>query len=90
MTAFYLGHDPLVPGRKASYRRNLLYIREARWHLGILMGKVDVADVDDFKRSLTHHDLIMKALREIPRPEKGKPPVLTPMECAAIVLEGLD
>lgn len=77
VTTFYLGNDPLDPICIPSYRRNLVYIREAMWHLSILTGKVKVGDGDDFKFSLESHDLIMEALQDGPSvgPKRGIPPL---------------
>ena len=61
-TAFYLGEDPIDPDFIPSYRRNLLYIREARWALWIVMGLAKVNSKEDYNRSLTAQDKIMEGL----------------------------
>lgn len=89
-TTFYLGVNPLSTGCIPYYRRHLLYVREARWHLAILMGKVDIKSVEDFDRSLRHHDVIMDALCESPRPTPGSIPPLNQVEAVVITVEGID
>lgn len=58
-TDFYLGHDPLDPSLISAYRRNLLYIREAKWALHIIRGGVTAGSRNDFKWSLAMQDCIM-------------------------------
>ena len=44
VTKFYLVRDPVDPRWIRTYRRNLLYISEARWHLGVVMGTIAIGD----------------------------------------------
>lgn len=92
VTQFYLGNDPLAPGMKHSYRHNLIYIREARWHLAILLGKVDVKSEDDFTVTLQHHDCIQQRLKRSRKPNTNPKgfPVWNEVEVAAVVEEELD
>jgi hypothetical protein len=90
VTTFYLGNDPLDPISIPSFRRNLVYIREARWHLGILMKKVSVKSVEEFERSLHHQDVIAQGLKGSPRPPTRGIPPFNEIEVAAIVEEGIE
>jgi hypothetical protein len=62
-TEFYLQHDPTDPSWIESYRRNLIYTPQARWHLGVVMGSTDVKDREAYNLVLKNHDLIMEAMR---------------------------
>ena len=61
-SAFYLRADPLKPRCIPSYRRNLIYIREARWHLMILEGLISVGSNDDFDWTIKNHHNILNGL----------------------------
>jgi hypothetical protein len=63
-TKFYLAKDPVDPVYLPHYRRNLLYIVESRWYLGILLGEMDLKSKLDFNRIRVHHDNIMEALAD--------------------------
>jgi hypothetical protein len=60
-TIFYLGEDPTIPELIPYYRRNLLYIPEAHWHLGVVIGSVSLPDPDNavayYSRVMEDHDL---------------------------------
>jgi hypothetical protein len=85
VTTFYLGNDPLDRRAIPIYRRNLVYIREARWHLGIIMGKVQVESREHFELYLFHHDMIHRQLKGVPRPQsRGVPPFMA-YEIASII-----
>ena len=89
VTSFYLGNDPLDPRCIPSYRRNLLYIREVWWHLGVLMGKYSVKSVEDFNRTMDIHDVIIEALRGMGSPDPRGIPKLNEVEVATIYADGL-
>lgn len=63
-TAFYLGVDPLNHLCIGSFRRNLIYIREARWHLAVRLEKIDIASKSHFDWYLDNHEIILKGLQE--------------------------
>lgn len=86
-TEFYLAMDPVHPSCISSYRRNLLYNREARWHLNHLVGTVDINSIEDFEWSLEHHDLILENVSK--RDAKGIPK-LNATEVQVICFEDLD
>jgi len=90
VTTFYLGNDPLDPRYIPSYWRNLVYIREARWHLGILMGKISMESREDFNLSLSTHDIIMETLAQLRLPVSRGVPLFNEVEVAAIVHENLE
>lgn len=62
-TEFYLGADPTDPSFITSYRRNMIYIPEARWHLGIVMGAWTVDNVKAFNAVRSNTDRIASAIR---------------------------
>ena len=63
-TGFYLARDPLDPKYIPFYRRNLLYIAESRWYLGILLQKFSVESVVDFNRVRVNYDNAMENISE--------------------------
>ena len=93
-TKFYLGVDPLNPMWIPSYRRNMLYIREARWHLAVLMEEAVIGNKATFRLFLEDHDFIMTALgKEVQ--EQGATSEngyrhLSQVEIEALVYEGID
>jgi hypothetical protein len=90
VTQFYLGNDPLDPRCIPSYRRNIIYIREARWHLRILMGKATFSSTQDFNNSLEHHDILINALRGAPSPGTRGIPHFREMDVAILVSDGIE
>ncbi|KAF9779586.1 hypothetical protein BJ322DRAFT_1024452 [Thelephora terrestris] len=90
VTAFYLGMDPLDPKYIPSYRHNLVYIREARWHLAVVLGKIDGKSQEDFAITLSHHDLIQNNMQRSSRPTGGGFPRWNDVEVSAVVEEELD
>jgi len=92
-TSFYLAIDPTDPIYIQSYRRNIVYVCEARWHLAILMGKNMVGNREIYAEFIDNHDYIMKALRKavegVDVDENICPP-LSQMEVEALVFEGID
>jgi hypothetical protein len=88
-TEFYLKRDPTNPSNIPIYRRNLLYIPEARWHLQRLMGRSPSPQHRDQVED--DHDLIMVALREGYKGLDNRSfPLLTQAEASAIAEEGLE
>ena len=94
-TEFYLTRDPTDPSNIPIYHRNLLYIPQARWHLGRLMENTTVElsakEVRQYyELILDNHDIIMLALREgYKGQDKHGYPLLTQAEATAVVEEGL-
>ena len=95
VTKFYLQTDPTDPDQIISYRRNLLYLPDSRWHLGVLLGvaagSADAA-ADHYTRVRDNHDKIMKSLQEegYGEPDDGGVPPLSRTEVEAIIDEGLE
>jgi len=95
-TVFYLANDPLNPRCIPSYRRNLIYIREARWHLGVLEGVIKVESNYDFDWVLKNHNSILDGLGHESSEEEedgkdGNPiPKLRRVEVEVIVVERLN
>jgi hypothetical protein len=96
-TRFYLNVDPLNPAYIPSYRRNLIYIREARWQLALLLGKVNNTSNKDYNRFLDDHDTLMEGLmKQVDGDGMGQggedtstPPLFSAKEVEVIVNEGL-
>jgi hypothetical protein len=93
-TQFYLRYDPVDPVFIRSYRRNLLYLPEPRWHLGLVMGVASISKEAAVKHYLMvreHHNTIMKALEVMGHHEvdENNVPLLSHVEVAAIIREGL-
>jgi hypothetical protein len=61
-TKFYCGIDPTDPALIPSYRFNMVFIPEMRWHLGIVLGLVRVGDSSAYKKTFQHQDTLMSAL----------------------------
>ena len=93
-TSFYLSADPLDPTYIPSYRRNMVYIREVRWHLAILMNKGRVGDRVFYQLMLENHDMIMNALKASVEAEEAPSddsfPLLSDVEVQALVFERID
>ena len=91
---FYLQDDPVDPATINSYRRNIIYISEARWHLCIMLGVFSVDNPTTFHEVHTNTDTIMEDLKENPPgPTKHDPdgvPAYTSKEVTLIIHEGLD
>ena len=64
-TVFYLSKDPVDPKNTPYYRRNLVYLAEARWHLGIVADGDLVDDAEFFETvRVDHHDYVMEAYQD--------------------------
>ena len=91
----YLSTDPANPAFIDTYRRNLLYVPDARWHLGVLMGVTGTSDEDrgrHYHRVRENHDRVMatplaEAHKE--RDPRGLP-LLSHTEIEVIVDERLE
>jgi len=92
---FYLSVDPLDPGCIPSYCRNLIYIREARWHLLVLKKEIKIGSAQEFNWSIGNHELILDALEhddeveEDPEDDADPVPRLGFTEVLVILYEGL-
>ena len=94
VTKFYLGEDPTDPAYIPTYRRNLLYLPEARWHLGLTMGVLGKLPEPKacglyFDKIQNHHDMIIEALPGLEY-DHDRFPLLTQAERSAIIEEGLE
>lgn len=96
VTDFYLGVDPTDPEFIPSYRRNLLYLPDSRWHLGLTLGVVPKKDkgaaISHYNRVRDNHDAIMKSLQAEDKTEPITDGIdlLSHAEVAAIIDEGLE
>jgi hypothetical protein len=62
VSEFYLKDDPTDPSLIQQYRRHLIYIPEARWHLGLIMKVAHSSSVHFFNKVRENHDRLMEAL----------------------------
>lgn len=60
VTKFYPSGDPLNPQTIPIFRRNLLLIREARWHLAVLSGVADQNDTAYFTLTVEDQDTLLQ------------------------------
>jgi len=63
-TCFYLGNNPLNPAWIPSYRCNIIYIRDAFWHLAVVDGSVTIGDFTDFNIVIDNYDIVMEAMKK--------------------------
>lgn len=88
-TRFYLLIDPLDPVCIPTYRRNLIYIREARWHLAILAKVCDWVSREQYNSTIDNDDYIICGLEAGEGGSGGIPP-FNANEVAVIFAEELD
>jgi len=65
-THFYLAINPVDPHWIRAYRQNLIYCREARWALLIILGIVSISSAGDYDWSLRNHDKVFDGLAKAP------------------------
>jgi hypothetical protein len=63
-TQFYLSEDPTDPGLIPTYRRNIIYIPEARWHLGVVLGKRGIGNGTSYNRMWRSFDILVDGLEQ--------------------------
>lgn len=95
VTDFYLSADPADPTHIPLYRRNLLYLPDARWHLGFLMGVgsgSEEAAANHYNIVRENHDKIVASILEEGNDDVDDPAKipLNDTEIAAIISEGLE
>ena len=95
VTEFYLNTDPTSPAFIKSYRRNLLYLPNPRWHLGVVMGVgsgSDRAAIDHYNLVHANHDKIMESLGVEGHTQFDEDgiPLLSRAEIAAIIEEKIE
>lgn len=92
-TAFYLSNDPVDPRNAPTLRRNLIYIREARWHL-ITLIRNSVSDLEPYATTIKNQAYLMASLYPSPRPAAMMDPTTIPpftqWEIFMILQENLD
>lgn len=94
-TRLYLEVDPTNPIFIRSYRRNLLFLPEPRWHLGIVMRGLASSGqeaVDQINKVRVNHDIIEDNVKVEGRKDVDKNGVylLNEVEIKAIIDEGLE
>ena len=87
-TMFYLSIDPLDPSCIPTYRRNLIYIREATWHLACLLKKIAYLDREEYNWVLEVNETVLYAIRKRPDGETSFPP-FSAAEVEAMVVLGI-
>ena len=63
-THFYLRDDPCVVRWIPNFRRNLVHIPEARWHLGIVLGENAAGDPVPYGRVRTNMDVLARYAKQ--------------------------
>ena len=88
---FYLNTDPTDPRHIPHYRRRLINLPIAHWHLATVLGHAALGDGDSYIRFHDDHDQIMRSLKEKGYGKSGPSgiPLLNIDEVAAVVAEGL-
>lgn len=90
-TRMYLGRDPLDPRYIPTYRRNLIFVREMRWHLAVLSdNEFTIPNRDFFNTTIENQYFLQDFLRQKAAVfKKGLPEIFTLPELMVIVLEGI-
>jgi hypothetical protein len=94
-TGLYLQVDPVDPKFIRSYRRNLLYLPEPRWHLGCVIrdslgsGQEAIGHYDKVWKNhdAIQHSLEIEGFNEF---DENKVALLSRVEVLAIIDEGLE
>ena len=77
-TAFYLRNDPVDPRNAPTLRRNLIYIREARWHLETLI-RGNVYGRNLYSATIINQNYLMASLHKAPpQPQAAMSPTNIP------------
>ena len=95
VTNFYLKEDPTDPIFIPTYRHNLLYLPDPRWHLGSVMGEGPFSEevaISRYHKVRENHYAIMQDLEvEGQRMrENSRIPLLSRNEVRCIIDEGLE
>jgi hypothetical protein len=72
-TTCYLSLDPVDPTYIPYYRHHLLYLPEARWHLGVIMDPSRIGNAVYYNMVRANHDSIMQE-PSIDAEDTGEPP----------------
>jgi hypothetical protein len=94
-TALYLQVDPTDPIYIRSYRRNLLYLPEPRWHLGIVMNGFASSGQEAFNhinKFRANNDTIIQSIEVEGHKDvdQNLVPLLNNVEIRVIIDEGLE
>ena len=88
VTKFYLGTDPLDPSVIPTLRRNLVLIREARWHLAVVLDKANIHDAAFFIKTVESQDFLLDPpegqLPDVPQTNLTDVPPFTPAELTVL------
>ena len=88
-TKFYLKDDPTDPEWIPSYRRNLLHIPEARWHLGLIMG-VSKLGCPEAYNTVRHNQDLLDAKVDDSNVDNERVPLLKVLDLQVIISEHLE
>jgi hypothetical protein len=88
-TMFYLGEDPLDPKNIPTFRRNLIYSREARWHLSLFCGK-GYTDILTYTRTLTNQEELIKLFKTEKGEDHNTVTSFSHEEMVIVVSEGIE
>lgn len=97
-TESYLSVDPTDPALIGSYRYNMVIIPEARWHLGVVLGKINKTSPASYTKVGENLDFLMTQFPKEMEVDSGddevpffdKVPPFSPAEVKVIVDEGLE
>ena len=87
---FYLKADPTDPSYIPFYRRQLLNMPIARWHLAVVLGLIRMAHTRHYHRFYNDHVLIMESLTYDELDPETNIPLLNKTDMAAIAAERLE
>lgn len=87
---FYLQVDPTDPFYIAMYRRQLLNLPIARWHLAVVLGLAPMHHKRHYHRFYNDHVVIMPSLIYDELDEETGIPLLNATEMAALAAERLE
>lgn len=93
VTEFYLGSDPIDPDMIPSFCRNLVYISQVRWHLGIVMGKFGINDTIAYNMILYNQDVVMEHVSKYGMPEPTgdqEIPAFNIVEADVVIVEEIE
>jgi hypothetical protein len=65
-TKFYLSSDPTDPELIPMFRRNLVTVPEARWHLGTVVGSIATDSAEDSASVRKNHEWLMRDENNLP------------------------
>lgn len=86
-TTFYLTDDPIDPKNAPALCRNLIYSREARWHLGYALQNSSVLA---YNRTLANQEKLKKLVKKRKEDANAVTEPFSHEEMVIVVSEGID